>query len=170
MILTVRLGEARAGRVTTPLLGFGAAGIGDEEGAVISEVLSLDAGLLDFVGELLEVSDEALSDGLADGVGLRDLTTTTDGDVDLKAGELLGTDEGDGFHNLSTEGLGLEHVDGDTVDLDVGLSGLGDGGDGGRVLSLAEGLNAAADLGSLVGGSSGGHLLGEFSFFGLKKR
>src|SRR3989338_3735222 len=99
--LTVRLGEARAGRVTTPLLGFGAAGIGDEEGAVISEVLALDVELFDFVGELLEVSDEALSDGLADGVGLGDLTTPTDGDVDLKAGELLGADEGDGFHNLS---------------------------------------------------------------------
>ena len=142
--------------MATPLLGFGAAGIGDEEGTVVGEVLVLGTGLFDFVGVLLEVGDETLSDGLAGSVSLRDLTTTTDGDVDLEAGELLGTDDGDGFHNLGAEGLGLEHVDGDTVDLDVGLSGLGDGGDGGGVLSLTEGLNATADLGSL-GGSSRSH-------------
>ena len=155
-ILTVRLGEARAGRVATPLLGFGAAGIGDEEGTVVGEVLVLGTGLLNFVGVLLEVSDEALSDGLAGSVSLRDLTTTTDGDVDLKAGEELGANDGDGFHNLGAERLGLEHVDGDSVDLDVGLGGLGDGGDGGGVLSLAEGLDAADDLGGL-GGSSRSH-------------
>ena len=155
-ILTVRLGEARAGRVATPLLGFGAAGIGDEEGTVVGEVLVLGTGLLNFVGVLLEVSNEALSDGLAGSVSLRDLTTTTDGDVDLKAGEELGANDGDGFHNLGAERLGLEHVDGDTVDLDVGLGGLGDGGDGGGVLSLAEGLDAADNLGGL-GGSSRSH-------------
>ena len=143
--------------MATPLLGFGAARIGDEEGTVVGEELALDGGLLDFVGVLLEVSDEALSDGLAGGVGLRDLTSTADSDVNLKAGVLLSTDEGDGFHNLGAESLRLEHVDGDTVDLDVGLSGLGDGGNGGGVLSLTEGLNAAADLRSLVGGGSSGH-------------
>lgn len=73
--LSVRLLEARAGALTTELLGLAAAVVGDEESAV-----ELDEGLLEevlgvLVDELLVVGDEGLGNGLTDGVDLGSVTT-----------------------------------------------------------------------------------------------
>jgi hypothetical protein len=81
--LTVGLLEARAGTVTTELLGLAPPVVGDEECAVV-----LDEGLLELVlgvlvDELLVVGDDGLGDGLADGVDLRGVTTTGDADADV---------------------------------------------------------------------------------------
>lgn len=70
--LTVRLLEARAGTLTTELLGLATTVIGNEEGTV-----ELDEGLLEevlgvLVDELLVVGDEGLGDSLSNGVNLGD--------------------------------------------------------------------------------------------------
>lgn len=91
--LTVGLLEARAGTLTTELLGLAAAVVGDEEGTV-----ELDEGLLEqvlgvLVDELLVVGDEGLGNGLTDGVDLRGVTTTGDADADVDVGELVEADD-----------------------------------------------------------------------------
>jgi hypothetical protein len=65
----------------------------------------LNKGLLQLVlGELvhvfLVVSDDALGDGLSDGVDLRSVTTTGNADSDVDVGELFGAEDQDGFIDL----------------------------------------------------------------------
>jgi hypothetical protein len=140
--LSVGLGEARAGRVTAPLLGLAAAGVSDQDALVVGEEDLLDLGLLSLVGVLLEVRNEALSDSLAGSVGLSNRTTTTDGHVDLEAGVLGGANGVDGLEDLGAEGLGEDLVNRDAVDLDVALGRLGHRRDGDGGLLLTEGLDA----------------------------
>ena len=88
-LLTVGLLEPGASTATTELLGLTAPGIGDEEGAVVSDedILDLLLGLL--VDVLLVEGDEGLGDGLADGVDLGGVTAALDADAHVDAGEAL---------------------------------------------------------------------------------
>lgn len=52
------------------------------------------------VDELLVVGDDRLGDGLADGVDLRDVSTTADADADVDAGELVEADDEEGLVDL----------------------------------------------------------------------
>ena len=152
--------------MATPLLGLGAARVGNQHGLVNLEEGGLDGGLLDLVGVLLVVGDEALGDGLAGGVDLADGSTTADGDGDLHAGEAAGTDDVDGLHQLGAEGVAGVLAQGNAVDLNVGLGGLGHGGDGDGGLALAEGLHA---LEHMLGLSSGHGLCFERDERGIVK-
>lgn len=96
------------------------------------------------VNELLVVGDDGLGDGLADGVDLGDVTTTSDADTDIDTGELVEADDQKGLVDLSlirtihlfcpfgvhvclrsyleAELLGLDEVKRLAVDLDEALA------------------------------------------------
>ena len=100
--LTVRLLVTGAGTATTELLGLGPTVVGDQQGAVV-----LDEGLLELVlrvlvDVLLVVGDDGLGDGLADGVDLGGVTTTSDADADVNTGELVSADNQEGLVDLLT--------------------------------------------------------------------
>jgi len=65
-------------------------------------------------------------------IDLRSVTTSVRADADINAGEPLGAEEENGLPHLKAEGLGLDEVEGNTVDLDetLALLGVGDGGGG----------------------------------------
>lgn len=54
---------------------------------------------------LLVVGDDRLSNGLADGVDLGDVTTTTDANPDVDTGELVQTDDEERLVDLYDRGL-----------------------------------------------------------------
>lgn len=139
--LTVRLLESGSGTTTTELLGFHSSLVGNQEGLVEFGVDLLQFVLRSFVNVLLVVSNQALGNGLTDGVDLRDVTTTRHLDSDVDAGELVEADDGQGFENLVLEDGGLHQGDGGTVDLKETLALLDVGHSGGGLL-LAERLDS----------------------------
>jgi len=140
--LTVRLLEPGAGTATTELLGLAAPGVGDEEGAVVAAEDVLDLLLGGLVDVLLEVGDERLGDGLADGVDLRRLPSAADADPHVDVLEPGAAGEHDGLEGLEAEDLRADQLDGDTVHLDQPAPGLGVGHGHGRLLA-AEALDGA---------------------------
>ena len=110
--------------MTAPLLGLAAAGVRNQQALVRGQEGSLDGGLLSLVRVLLHVRNEALRDGLAGGVRLRDRTTTADRHVDLQAGVLAGANGVDGLEDLGAERLRQDLLQRDAVDLDVALGRL----------------------------------------------
>ena len=69
-----------------------------------------------------------LGNGLADGVGLGDVTTTRDADADVKLGEVVGAGDQEGLVQLGAQDLLAEQLEGLAVDADqtVALLALGD--------------------------------------------
>ena len=67
---------------------------------------------------LLVPSDNRLSNGLANGVYLSDITTTRNLDADIKVGEAVLAQKEDGLVKLEAEGRGFNEVKGETVNLD----------------------------------------------------
>lgn len=98
---------------------------------------------------LLVVRNESLGDRLADSckrfstgqhkargtVDLGGLTTTLDTDANIHVGEALLAEEEDGLEKLEAQHLGLDKVEGDTVDTDHALAGLAVGDGSGGFLS-----------------------------------
>lgn len=76
------------------------------------------------VDELLVVGDNGLGDGLTDGVDLRCVSTTSNSDADIDVGELLETDNQEGFVDLESKDFGLDEVEGLSVNFDQALSSL----------------------------------------------
>jgi hypothetical protein len=76
------------------------------------------------VDELLVVGDNGLGDGLTDGVDLRCVSTTSNSDADIDVGELLKTDDQEGFIDLESKDFGLDEVEGLSVNFDQALSSL----------------------------------------------
>jgi hypothetical protein len=76
------------------------------------------------IDELLVVGDNGLGDGLTDGVDLRCVSTTSHSDADIDVGELLETDDEEGFVDLKSEDLRLDEVERLSVHLDQSFSGL----------------------------------------------
>ena len=64
---------------------------------------TLDFSLFSLVDELLVVGNDSLGDGLSDGVDLSDITTSSDGDSNVKVLESLETQKKDWFHDLDSE-------------------------------------------------------------------
>jgi len=93
------------------------------------------------VDELLVVGDQGLGQGLADGVDLRGVATTSHPDADVDLGELVKTNDEDGLVDLEAEDLRLKEVKRTAVDLDEAGASLAVGDGGGRLL-LAEALDA----------------------------
>ena len=76
------------------------------------------------IDELLVVGDNGLGDGLTDGVDLRCVSTTSYSDADIDVGELLETDDQEGFVDLESKDFGLDEVEGLSVNFDQTLSSL----------------------------------------------
>lgn len=101
---------------------------------------TFDFALLRFVDELLVVGDDALGDGLTDGVQLGGVASSANIDAHIEILEALEAEKQDGLPHLHTESCGLEEIDGRAVDPHDALA-LADAGDSDRVLLAAEGLN-----------------------------
>ena len=57
-------------------------------------------------------------------IDLSDTTTTVDSDTDIDVGELIGTEKKNGLDSLQFEALGLDDINGGTIDLDETVTGL----------------------------------------------
>jgi hypothetical protein len=141
--LTVRLLEARAGTLTAELLGLATTVVGNEEGTV-----ELDKGLLEevlgvLVDELLVVGDEGLGDSLSDSINLGNLSTATHADPDVHIGELVEANDEKRLIDLESQDLGLDELEGTSVDLNETAASLAVGNGGGGLL-LAKALDGVA--------------------------
>ena len=76
------------------------------------------------VDELLVVGDNGLGNSLTDGVDLRCVSTASNSDADIDVGELLKTDDQEGFVDLESKDLGLDEVERLSVNFDQALSSL----------------------------------------------
>ena len=138
--LTVRLLVACTRTRPAKLLGLAATRVRNKKSAVVRKKDVLDLLLGGLVDELLIVSDDALADGLTDGVDLRDITTTTDADADVDVREALLAEQEDGLKDLEAEDLGLHKLDGRAVHVDHALALLARG-DSDRSALAAEALD-----------------------------
>jgi len=126
--------------VTTELLGFAAAGIGDEETLIVLNEQFLELSLAGLIMVLLVEGNNGLGDGLTDGHNLGGGTTTTDSAADVEVLEAVGTEEEDWLPNLKAEGGGFQKVKGLSVNFNEASVGSCVGNSGGILLS-AEALN-----------------------------
>ncbi len=113
-----------------------------------------------FLLTLLVVSDEGLADGLTDGVNLGSGSTTAHSDANVDLLEGIAAEDEDGLIELQSEKLGLEDVEGLSVDLDESLSLLAVGkGDGGflQTHTHTRGFRAPSDRGRAKDGREDGH-------------
>lgn len=76
------------------------------------------------IDELLVVGDDGLGNSLTDGVDLGSVTSSGDADTDVDVGELVETDDEEGLVDLEAEDLGLDKVDGGSVNLDESTTSL----------------------------------------------
>ena len=86
------------------------------------------------------ISDDTLGKSLSDGVDLRSESRTSDSDSNIEVSESLSSEEKDRLVDLSLEELGVNKIDGRSVDLEESLSGS-NGSNGNGVFLSAEGLD-----------------------------
>jgi len=89
---------------------------------------------------LLMISNDTLGKSLSDGVDLRSESRTSDSDSNIEVSESLSSEEKDRLVDLSLEELGVNKIDGRSVDLEESLSGS-NGSNGNGVFLSAEGLD-----------------------------
>ena len=87
-----------------------------DQRAVVGDELLLDVLLGGLINVLLVVGDDALGDGLTDGVDLGSAATRADADADVELLELVSTDDQEGLSELHGQGLGGDEVDGRAID------------------------------------------------------
>jgi hypothetical protein len=134
--LTVRLLEPGPGTPPSVLLGFAPTGVTDEEGPVVLQqgLPHLELGrLVDVLGV---VGNDRLGDGGPDGVDLGRDPPPLHPDADVEVGELVLSQDEDGFEDLQPHDLRLDVLDGLPVDLDEAPALLGEGDGRGRLLPV----------------------------------
>jgi hypothetical protein len=124
-LLTVRLLETRTGTTSTVLLGFAPTRVAHQH---VSVVLNQD--LSQFVLGLLihvlgVVGNDTLGNSRANSVNLSGDTSTLDTDADIEVAELFLSNNQDGLEDLQAKGLGLDVLNGLTIDLDQATTLLG---------------------------------------------
>ena len=62
------------------------------------------------IDELLVVGNDGLGDGLTDGINLGSVSTASNSDANVDTGELVETDNQEGFVDLESQDLGLDEV------------------------------------------------------------
>lgn len=86
------------------------------------------------------VSNDTLGESLSNGIDLGGVTRTSNSDSNVKVGESVLTEQEDGFVDLGLEDLGVDQVDGGTVDLEETLT-RSDGSNSDGVFLSTEGLD-----------------------------
>ena len=129
--LTVRLLEPSTGTTSTILLGLTTTRIGNKKISVISHKSSPQLVLAALIHILGIVGDDALGNGLSNGIDLSGETSSLDSDANVEVGEFVLAEDEDGLEGLETEALGLDVLDGLTVDLDQTAALLGESAGGG---------------------------------------
>jgi len=76
------------------------------------------------IDKLLVVCDDRFGDGLTDGIDLGDVSTTVNPDANINIGELVETNNEERLVDLESQDLGLDEVEGLSVDLDESFTGL----------------------------------------------
>jgi hypothetical protein len=76
------------------------------------------------VDELLVVGNDGFGNSLTDGVNLGCVPTTSNSDTDIDVGELVETNDQEGFVDLESQDLRLDEVEGLSVDLDDSFTSL----------------------------------------------
>lgn len=140
--------ESGSGTTTTELLWLHSSGVSNQQGLVVSRENLLELVLGSLVDVFLVVSNQTLSNGLSDGVNLRDVTTTGDLDSDIDVLELVQAGQGQWLVDLETQDLRLDQGDWGTVDLDQTLTGL-DVGDGSSGFLLTKSLFVSIYIGKM---------------------
>jgi hypothetical protein len=136
--LTVRLLVSGTGTGTTELLGLAATGISDQEGTVVGEEDLLELVLGGLIDKLLVVGNDGLGESLTDSVDLGSVSTTLDTDTDVNVGELVRANAEDGLVDLELQDIGLDELDGGSVQADETLTGLAVSNGGGGFLLLTK--------------------------------
>lgn len=77
------------------------------------------------VDEFLVVRNDALGDGLADGVDLRGVAAAGDAHADVDCGEFVEPDDEEGLVYFEAEDFGLDEVERGAVDFNEAAAGLG---------------------------------------------
>lgn len=139
--LSVRLLVPGTGTWTTKLLWLAASVVGNKQGTVVRDQSLLELVLAVLVDVLLVVGDDALGDGLTDGVDLGSVSTTTDADADVDTGKLVSSEKQNWLVDLESQDLWLDERKRLAVDLDQALALLAVC-DGSGSLLLAETLDA----------------------------
>jgi hypothetical protein len=122
------------GTGTTELLGLAATGISDEEGTVVLEEDLLELVLGGLIDVLLVVGNDGLGKSLTDSIDLGSVSTTLDADADVDVGELVRANAEDGLVDLELQDIGLNELNGGTVEADETLTGLAVSNGGGGFL------------------------------------
>lgn len=108
----------------TKLLRFAPSVVCDEQRTVIRDQRLLQLVLAVLIDEFLVVCHDALGDGLADRVDLRGVTAPGDAHADIDCCEFVEADNEEWLVDLEAENLGLDEVEGGTVDFDKTAAGL----------------------------------------------
>jgi hypothetical protein len=110
--------ESGTGTRTAELLRLWPAGVGDEESAIEGEQGLLQDVLGMFIDKFLVVGDDALGNGLSNGVNLRRVATTLDPNPDVEVLKVVGPEDQDGFVDLGPQDRRLDEHERLSVDLD----------------------------------------------------
>lgn len=70
------------------------------------------------------IGNDGLGKGLADSIDLRSVTTTLDTDADINVGEALLAQDEDRLKDLQAEDLGLDQLQGNTINTNQTLASL----------------------------------------------
>lgn len=132
--LTVRLLEARAGTLTTELLGLASAVVGNEEGSVELDKSLLEEVLGVLIDKLLVVGDQGLGNGLSDGIDLAGMPSAAYAAADVYVGELVKANNKKRLVDLEAQDLGLDERERSSVDLDETAASLAVSNGGGGLL------------------------------------
>jgi len=142
--LTVRLLETSAGTPSSELLRLAPPRVSDQKGPVVLHEDVLDLLLGGLIHKFTVVGNNGLGDSLPDGVDLSSVSSSLDADADIEVGETLLAKEKDRLKGLKAEDLGLEELDGASVDLNEATALL-------AVSDSSGGLLAAENLDRLDG-------------------
>ena len=100
---SVRFLVSGSGTWTTVLLWFASSWVSDQQSSVVLKKELLDLSFLCLVDEFLVVGNDTLGNGLSDGVNLSNITTSSDGDSDVKILESFKSEKEDWLHDFNSE-------------------------------------------------------------------
>lgn len=106
-----------AGTWTAKLLGLAPSVVCNQQGSVVLNQELLDVVLAMLVDKLLEIGNNRLCDGLADGIDLRRVSSSSDADADVDVGEVLEPDDQERLIHLEAQDFWLDEVQRLAVDL-----------------------------------------------------